>query len=286
MFIVPIPSFIGNVQCLREKKKHQNGNDIKEVTYKGRDVYPSDGQTLLQRHQYQYACLCAELQESSVSCLSPHYLVSWSPVYGTDTKIKEKQKQKLQYNATIYQPYPELIIYAFVLSGLGFRRFQLSHGRTCVYERLYVPDSGNFWQAKRELICPRGILPYIRSYKPYRYVPPQGVRFLWYTLCTFWSGIGYGFRGNYGSVWTSLSFQFQMNINMKRNRHIRIRNAFEAIFCLRPYLSTLGTRGFSRVQREFSVLAEGRHIFGRRPNSRQKPETALEKSLAPRHGII
>ena len=25
---------------------------------------------------------------------------------------------------------------------------------------------------------------------------------------------------------------------------------------------TLGTRGFSRVQREFSVLAEGRHIFG------------------------
>ena len=30
---------------------------------------------------------------------------------------------------------------------------------------------------------------------------------------------------------------------------------------------TLGTRDFSRVQREFSVLAEGRHIFGRRPNS-------------------
>ena len=53
----------------------------------------------------------------------------------------------------------------------------------------------------------------------------------------------------------------------------------------------------SRVRREFSVLAEGRHIFGLRPkpraakpreNSRvtmktwQKPETALEKSLAPR----
>ena len=29
---------------------------------------------------------------------------------------------------------------------------------------------------------------------------------------------------------------------------------------------TLGTRGFSRMQWEFSVLAEGRHIFGRRPN--------------------
>ena len=57
---------------------------------------------------------------------------------------------------------------------------------------------------------------------------------------------------------------------------------------------TLGTRGFSRVRREFSVWAEGRHIFGRRPKPReklfarvtiktwQKPETALEKSLAPR----
>ena len=34
-------------------------------------------------------------------------------------------------------------------------------------------------------------------------------------LCPFWSGIGYGFRGNYGSVheWTYLSFQFQMKKN-------------------------------------------------------------------------
>ena len=33
-------------------------------------------------------------------------------------------------------------------------------------------------------------------------------------LCFFWSGIGYGFRGNYGSVheWTYLSFQFQMKV--------------------------------------------------------------------------
>ena len=35
------------------------------------------------------------------------------------------------------------------------------------------------------------------------------------TLCPLWSGIGYGFRGNYGSKheWTYLSFQFQMNKN-------------------------------------------------------------------------
>ena len=33
--------------------------------------------------------------------------------------------------------------------------------------------------------------------------------------------------------------------------------------------STLGTRGFSHVRREFSVLAKGQHIFGRR-QSREK----------------
>ena len=42
-----------------------------------------------------------------------------------------------------------------------------------------------------------------------------------YTFCPFWSGIGYGFRGNYGSVWTYLSFRFQMN---EKERNIRIWN--------------------------------------------------------------
>ena len=40
--------------------------------------------------------------------------------------------------------------------------------------------------------------------------------------------------------------------------------------------ATLGTRGFSRVQREFLVLAEGRHIFGRRPNSRAASKDLTE----------
>ena len=47
----------------------------------------------------------------------------------------------------------------------------------------------------------------------------------------------------------------------------------------------LGTRGFAHVRREFSVLAEGWHIFGWRRvtvKTWQKPETVLEKSLAPR----
>ena len=49
----------------------------------------------------------------------------------------------------------------------------------------------------------------------------------------------------------------------------------QRIVCLHSisYL-TLGTRGFSRVRRAFSVLAEGRHIFGRRP----KPRAAKRRS--------
>ena len=35
--------------------------------------------------------------------------------------------------------------------------------------------------------------------------------------------------------------------------------------------NTLGTRGFSRMRRKFLVLAEGRHIFGRRPKPQEKP---------------
>ena len=49
-------------------------------------------------------------------------------------------------------------------------------------------------------------------------------------------------------------------------------------YCFRTlfFYFTLGTRGFSRVQREFSVLAEGRHIFGRRPKPRAaKPREKL-----------
>ena len=56
-------------------------------------------------------------------------------------------------------------------------------------------------------------------YMPYRYAPSQRVGF-WglfglKAICPFWSGIGYGFRGHYGSVhvWTYLSFQFQTNNN-------------------------------------------------------------------------
>ena len=45
LFILPISSFISKVQCLPQKG--QNSDAIKEVTSKGRDVYPSDKQTQL-----------------------------------------------------------------------------------------------------------------------------------------------------------------------------------------------------------------------------------------------
>ena len=38
-------------------------------------------------------------------------------------------------------------------------------------------------------------------------------------------------------------------------------------------MTTLGTRDFSRLLRKFSVLAEGRHIFGHGPKPRAATET-------------
>ena len=79
-------------------------------------------------------------------------------------------------------------------------------------------------------------LGYNPLFKLHRYVPPQRVWFLrriglkmgMHFAHAFWCGIGYGFWGNYGSVWTYLSFQFLM---YKKEREIimRIRN----IFCWR-----------------------------------------------------
>ena len=62
-------------------------------------------------------------------------------------------------------------------------------------------------------------------YKLYRYVPPHRVGFLHH-----FAGIRCGFRGNYRSVWTYLSFQFQMS---KKEREIC---EFKGDFCLRSNL--------------------------------------------------
>ena len=53
-------------------------------------------------------------------------------------------------------------------------------------------------------------------------VAPKGMVFapFWsengYAFCPFWSGIRYDFGGNYGNVWTYLSFQFQMSTGKER----------------------------------------------------------------------
>ena len=68
--------------------------------------------------------------------------------------------------------------------------------------------------------CHRHPTGYNPLCKSYRYVPPQRVWYLRLILHglkmgihfahAFWLRIGYGFWGNYGSVWTYLSFHFQM----------------------------------------------------------------------------
>ena len=66
-------------------KKGQNSEVIKEDTSKGRDVYPSNGQTLFQCHHYQLLpcsqlCMCRIATYNSVSRLSwsfvKEYIVS------------------------------------------------------------------------------------------------------------------------------------------------------------------------------------------------------------------
>ena len=81
----------------------------------------------------------------------------------------------------------------------------------------------------------RGIILYVSRKSMYR---PKG-----YGFCTvlvwkhtvgidfvhaFWSGIGYGFWGNYGSVWTYLSFQFQM-YTKERDINMQIRISFVGV---------------------------------------------------------
>ena len=47
LFYPSISSVIGKVQTVYGKKWYRNTDAIKDVTSEGRDVYPSDGQTLL-----------------------------------------------------------------------------------------------------------------------------------------------------------------------------------------------------------------------------------------------
>ena len=61
--------------------------------------------------------------------------------------------------------------------------------------------------------------------------------------------------------------QFRIRASLRILNSLELRSSWST-------KCTLGTGGFSRVRLEFSVLAEGRHIFGCRP----KPQAANEVS--------
>ena len=60
-----------------------------------------------------------------------------------------------------------------------------------------------------------------------------GLKMVW-TLQTL--PIGYGFRGNYGSVWTYLSFQFQITIR-KKEKYANSKWILANLFCCSSNLS-------------------------------------------------
>ena len=76
-------------------------------------------------------------------------------------------------------------------------------------------------------------------YKPYRYMPPQGVLFLQLRrfglktgidFARLWSRTGYGFRGNFGSTFPN---------GQGRKRNVRIRNGFYEILAVRVLVTAL-----------------------------------------------
>ena len=76
--------------------------------------------------------------------------------------------------------------------------------------------------------------PYIGMCRPKGYPFSDQTAQKPYRLCPFWSGIGYGFRGKYESVWTNLSFQFQM---CKKEREIcEFERILRNLFCVLVWL--------------------------------------------------
>ena len=116
----------------------------------------------------------------------------------------------LSQNPVFLNYHKTLHIYIPISGQLLLRTLFSTAGRVVsAYESVLCTSRGTRW----------GVLPY--QHKPKRHVPttpppPKGMVYVPFRsenggrLCTFWSGIGYGFRGNYGNVWTFQLFQFQM----------------------------------------------------------------------------
>ena len=78
-----------------------------------------------------------------------------------------------------------------------------------------------------EIWIPPPLPPHLYQYQGF------GLKMVW-TLQTL--PIGYGFRGNYGSVWTYLSFQFQITIR-KKEKYANSKWILTNLFCCSSNLS-------------------------------------------------
>ena len=111
--------------------------------------------------------------------------------------------------------------------------------------RMYAHE--DFYGGKPIYLPPRGggggSLPYISHIGMWVCAASKGRVFAPFPSengYTFWSGIAYGFQGNDGSIWTYLSFQFQM-----KNEKERVIREFEMNFtksCLSSSLNSTYTR--------------------------------------------
>ena len=106
------------------------------------------------------------------------------------------------------------------------KREQENDFRLCSFDlhRPRFPFLHSMWLASRVTISQCWLVSLNKSEQPSS--PGRVFAPYWsenrYTLCPFWSGIGYDFWGNCGITWTYLSFQFQMS---RKEREIFYANS-------------------------------------------------------------
>ena len=169
MFILPTPSFIGKVQCLR--KKEQKVTISRRLHAKVETSTPLTGKLCYNAINISILCLvmcriarssaeasagypyknsrreCRIAREYSLACQPTdplrRFLTSglWN-----DTKIKEKREQKLQYNVAIYQP-SRINYMCFHAFRPGFQEISAVLTRTGVLRIFnnYSPSPNGLW---------------------------------------------------------------------------------------------------------------------------------------------
>ena len=130
---------------------------------------------------------------------------------------------------------------------------------------------------------------YTPLHKPFWHVPPQSRRVnapLWsengYRLCPFWSGIGYGFRGSYGRVWTH---RFNSNRVRKKEKYANskliLRNFFGCCPWWRNFLKVMSENGCEKLHffgtNRVRIWTTERHT--RSTNSQEYPRGAKRSTF-------